>query len=501
VDKVASLLDRKLKQLVAAVSDPKPEEPIEVRVVILAGMGGGTGSGIVIDLANAARSRIEALGHRAVLEGVLVCTSLGNVSASPLSVANTYALLTELQYASEFGNRSSSESVQRCGVLESSRPPFDHVYCIPAKQRSGEGAEDAASSIAKQLYLAASDGAREALVLCRKTGTPRELNRVEPLLLRSFGSSTLSGPKQHRVELMAKRLLSALEQYWLTEAGISEWSRLTRREPEPALRPAAEGSTEESNVDKPTSPHSLAERLREEFTEQTSSRFAFEIVSRVIRQSTLRDAYRAGLQASNDPGKVAGIAARLISLIAARRNASADAQPQPGDDESMTKSILSTSNRVLIKLLDAIGGASAAASDANKLDQLIKQECVAIATEHLGQQSGDRAAGLSPDLEAGLRQALDNAGIDLLQCGHDRRTLVLVPRTNSESSLVRDVATIRGESAAVPADIDEAVLFCEGSGISSTAFQQSLQRVYPDIAEAASRFFTRIDINWRARST
>jgi hypothetical protein len=231
-----------------------------------------------------------------------------------------------------------------------------------------------------------------------------------------------------------------------------------------------------------------------------STRLAFEIASRVSRQAALRGAYRAGLQSSNDPSKVVAAASQVISSIMARQCASLpNDKASSSEDEAIIKSVVSASNRVLTKVVDEIDRLSANSSfDVAKLDQAIKLECTALAAEFLGRPSGGNVA-LSPDLEAGVRQTLDEANIDLLQCGHDRRTLVFVPRTDPECNLIRDLATVRPEIATIPASVDEAIVFCEGSGISSTAFLQGLERVYPDIAEAASRFFTRIDINWRAR--
>jgi hypothetical protein len=54
----------------------------------------------------------------------------------------------------------------------------------------------------------------------------------------------------------------------------------------------------------------------------------------------------------------------------------------------------------------------------------------------------------------------------------------------------------RPTAAVVSANVDEAVVFCEGSGISPLSLTRGFERVYPGIAEAARRLFTRIDIDW-----
>ncbi len=114
-------------------------------------MGGGTGGGMAIDLANLARSRMNSSGRRGAVECVMVCTCLGNAGTSPLSVANTYALLTELQFASVFGNQGSQAESSGIQPLESRYRPFDLVYCVPAKLRAKELVDDGLSLIARQL--------------------------------------------------------------------------------------------------------------------------------------------------------------------------------------------------------------------------------------------------------------------------------------------------------------------------------------------------------------
>jgi hypothetical protein len=295
VDKALSLIDRKVEGLAAIhTDDVDQQEPTEISVVLLLGMGGGTGGGMAIDLANAVRSRTQASGLRAQVQGVLICTCLGNTSASPFSVANTYALLTELQFVSVFGNQGPQGESSGLQQLESRNRPFDLVYCVTTKHGADQAVDDGLWSIAKQLSLASADGVRQMLQCCQQAATPKELGGSEPLLLRTFGSA-----------------------------------------PNPALQ--------------------------------------------------------------------------------------ADAQ-----------------------------------------------------------------------------QTLARADVDLLQCGYDRRTLIIVPSSAKTNEAIDALTKARPTAAIVSADVDESVVFCEGSGISPSSLARGFERVYPGIAEAAGRLFTRIDIDWTA---
>ena len=228
VDKVLTLIDQKLDQLAAITSGAANQEASEIRVVLLVGMGGGTGSGMVIDLANAVRSRLQATGRRGQVQGVLVCTCLENTNASPLSVANTYALLSELQFVSAFGNRSVHAESSSSQQLESAHRPFDLIYLTKALASANHSVDEGLASIASQLALASTDGACHILKLCQQTATPRELAQRDLLLFRTFIGAQLAGPRQKRINRLVKSLARAIEQQWLTNASPSDWRGLDR---------------------------------------------------------------------------------------------------------------------------------------------------------------------------------------------------------------------------------------------------------------------------------
>ena len=312
VDRAMSLIDRKLERLAAVYADePAPQEPPELRVVLVAGMGGGTGGGMAIDLANAVRSRAEALGRRAQVQGVFVCTCLGRARASPLSAANTYALLTELQFVSAFGNQSPLAETGRVTPWEAPTRPFDLVYCLTPQHRGDAPGDDELASLARQLSLAATAGVTQILQDCASTPTPRELAGTEALLLRTLGSAAVA-------EIIG--------------------------------RPAAD-----------------------------------------------------------------------------------------------------------------------AANDSQAINQ------------------------------ADVQQALDQANVDLLQCGYDRRTVLVVPPGKQPSEALDALTRARPTASVIFADVAEPIILCEGAGISPSSLALGLGRVFPGIAEAASRFFTRIDLDWSTR--
>ncbi len=334
LDKALSLIDRKLEQLATNYADDgNRQEPKELHVVLLAGMGGGTGGGMTIDLANAARSRVQAFGRQAQVQGVFVCTCMESVRTSPLSAANTYALLTELQFASEFGNQASSDESHGPTPLESPNRPFDLVYCLPIKHHADASVDDGFSSIAKQLSLASTEGIRQMLERCRRTPTPRELARNEPLLLRTLGTASLAGFNRNRLDRLATHLARTMTHLWLENACTSEWRRLDRAsdgESSAKISPPRNESAENATVAPGTSSIPTAQ-WRNRFGEHASTRFAYEVVSRMCRQSSLRGAYRTALLSSKNPVRFMEFASQALVLIGKQ------ATESPGLDDPLSE--------------------------------------------------------------------------------------------------------------------------------------------------------------------
>lgn len=312
VDKALSLIDHKLASLAnACPGEPDQQEAREVRIVLLVGTGGATGGGMVIDLANGARSRAQAMGLKARVHGTLICTCLGNTSASPLSVANSYALLAELQCVSAHGNQGVQGRSTQSAHFESPDRPFDLVYCLKAKRRAGDSVEDGLSLIAGQICLASTASVRPIVGSCWQKPTPKELVTKEPLTLRTFGSASIADSIEECIDTLPEE---------------------------------------------------------------------------------------------------AAITARIDPQYAAQK-------------------------------------------------------------------------------------ALDEADVDLLQCGYDRRTLIVAPPDSQPSDVVEALSKARPTAAIVSANVEQPVVFWEGSGISPSSLARGFEHVYPGIAQAARRLATRIDID------
>ena len=125
------------------------------RVFLVASISGGTGSGMVLDVAYAVRCVLAELGlSDEGLRGVLTHSVARAADARDLAIANAYALLTELRHYRH-------PSLSYPGAPECKIPPCDEggstfpdTYLVHLGQELSEDEFDASTdSLAEYLYL------------------------------------------------------------------------------------------------------------------------------------------------------------------------------------------------------------------------------------------------------------------------------------------------------------------------------------------------------------
>ena len=245
--RVLDLIDRKLQQLAARAGGTdaagKPRDS-KIKVVLLTGTGGGTGAGMVIDVANAAKSLAAARNLQVEVHGYFVCNCFGNNNSSPLLAANTYSLLTELNHATSYGNEHAGEKVVRTQIFESREGPFDCVYWVPARTRkTATNMVDALDMVARYLALERTPDARTVLRSCRASQTPREQLHGQSLTLKKLGYASLADQRCKFIDELAAELADAIKRHWLSPDTSADWERLVREEQLAASSPKLETAT------------------------------------------------------------------------------------------------------------------------------------------------------------------------------------------------------------------------------------------------------------------
>jgi serine/threonine protein kinase len=504
--RVLGLIDRKLQQLAQSAGSINvlgEARDASIKVVLLAGTGGGTGAGMVIDLGNAVKSLAAARKLQVEVHVCLVCTSFANNNSSPLVAANTYSLLTELNHVATRGNEGTGERMPRAESFESRQAPFDYVYWVPARTRvTGAQTVDVLDTLAKYLALDRTPEARAMLRSCRLSQTPRELSRGQSFTLKKMGYASLADQKRRLVCELAVDLAGAVKRHWLTRDTSADWEALVcdaqQAENVSMLATTSDGDAGSKPAVVPvndTSP--LA--LRGRFDEHMTLEFTSEVLRHIQRQLESRDDRGRPLISPRDAKLIADTARAVVESLTARARLVSFGSSQFADSTLLQNLVIAGSRRVLSHAVEAFELKQPERFlPKDTLDELIQSECQALLEENLALPGVATPLVELIELEVATAAVLKSATTDLIQCGYDRRTLLFVPHDDVQGATVESMRQARPLAAVVPAAVDDAIVVSEEAGISPRSLALGLERVFPGIADAGRRLHTRIDVEWQS---
>lgn len=503
--RVIGLIDRKLQQLATvagSTDDAGVARDTTIKVVILAGTGGGTGAGMLIDIANAARSLAANRNLQVEVHGFLVCTCFASNNSSPLVAANTYSLLTELNHATARGFESNREKTTQTKTFDSREAPFDFVYWVPMRARKADAhSVDALDTVASYLASEATPDARAVIRSCRLSSTPRERSRNRSLSLRALGYASLANQKHRSICELAVDLADAVKRHWLTKDTSADWERLVREEQQAANLPKLETATDSSagstSVIVPIN-DATPLALRGRFKEHLSLEFAGEVLRQIQCRLESRDERGRPLMIASEAKSIADTARDVVASLAVQVKQDVNGKSKITDSPVHQSLVAAVSRRLLsqrVQKFDTRQPDRFLPSDV--LDELIQIECQAVLEESLAQPGVASAITELIDFDKATAATLESATTDLLQCGHDRRTLVLVPQDEVQGVAAEKLRLARPLAAVAPAAVEDATVVVEQTGISPQSLARGLARVFPGIADAARRLHTRIDVEWQ----
>lgn len=501
--RVLGLIEQKLEKLgtlAGGTNDAGQPRDSTIKVVLLAGTGGGTGAGMAIDLANAVKAVASNLNLQVEMHGFMVCTCFATSNSSPLVAANTYSLLKELSHAATLGNEGSGDKSLRSESFEARQAPFDHVYWVPARARAAAVQPvDLLDTLAKYLALDWTPEARAALRSCRSSRTPRD-HSEQSFKLRKLGYTSLADQKRSFVGQIAVGLAEAVKHYWLTNDTSANWERLVR-EAEQAASEAKLAPASDENPDAPRAVVPVNEAaplaLRGRFKDHKSLEFASEVLRQVQRQLESRDERGRPLLIARDAKLIADTASCSAAAFKASAEGKMEHSP-PFADTAMIQSLIATASRLVIsRAVDSFDPTQPERFlPADSIDDILQGECRTLLEESLTRPDSAASIEALIDMESAAAAMLDGATTDLLQCGYDRRTLLFAPQDDEPGSVVAKLQTSRPLATVIPATAGGVIVVSEESGLSPRSLAYQLERVLPGIAEAARRLHTRIDVEW-----
>lgn len=441
---VLTALQKRLHMLVE--SGQETENPQRaLRVVVLAGMSGGTGSGTVIDIAQAVRAICGQHGQEVTVHGILGCT-YHHDSNDSLSAANMYALLTELNHAQREGNCGENPPPGPAALYELPQRPFDELYTVTIPYRGGQTDADLTlHSVADYLLLNALGTIRPAVSAVR-TATCAD---VEKGLLRTFSCVNIGQLAGAFSANYKQEMLKAIVECW--------------------LKPASGTGDPDARY----------------FQTQANSQFARAVLAHfpevIVDAGEPIDEDALDERRARRSAKIKCLAKAFLQYLDSVQLQPADGQSTSNDAAIAT--VCSRTTRDVCQLIE----------HANVADQELAHKIAELVVRHQLDMAGT-SNGVSDQELANTALALASTGP--LDCGYQRRTMYFVEPGQNNTVLGQSLRDGCPTLATLAAPSDQIYLVREGSGLHPLHLVARLAELYPDIDEAGGRLHSRDDIKW-----
>jgi hypothetical protein len=239
--------------------------------------------------------------------------------------------------------------------------------------------------------------------------------------------------------------------------------------------------------------------LRGRFKEQMSLVFASEVLAAIARQLEGRDDNGRPLLLPREAKPIVDAARAAVTALAAGKSSEAGGDGARFAGSPVLRPLIAAgSQRVLGQAIDAFDPKEPDRFlPVDSIDERLQMESEALLEESFAQPELAVALMELIELDEALAHAIEQATTDLLQCGCERRTILVVPKDKILGAAAETIRAARPLAAIVAADVDDVLVVSEETGISPRSFALGLERVFPGIAEAAGRLFTRTDVEWK----
>jgi hypothetical protein len=285
------------------------------RVYVVAGLGGGTGSGMFLDVAYAARHVLRQLGYGSaeVVGLLLLPQARGSDLPPPAALANTCAALTELNHFASGQEHFAAAYPDVGETISSQDPPFHRCLLLPLPP-AGTSPRELAGRAGDFLYRDLTTPVGRAADGARATRVPP----ARRMPLQTFGAYWFAVPHRLLLQRVAHRLCRRLVLHW-------------RGQDEDALAKGIKDFIAGELGRRQLSPELLAGRL-EQACARHRGQAAGEAFDNVLRQ-------RAGEGPAALRGRAATVTHILADLDALLVGGPADDKQVSGPGQSLGKTL------------------------------------------------------------------------------------------------------------------------------------------------------------------
>jgi eukaryotic-like serine/threonine-protein kinase len=186
------------------------------RIFIVCGLGGGSGSGMFIDLAYVVRETLKEIGHtQAEVVGLFLVPPAKEAASPKVARANAFAALTELNHFSTPGNAFRAQYVEREAPVQSTVAPFSRVVLLPfpdGNDPTSKATLPLAEFLDRFLLTPLGRAADTRRSECREHSQNDNLPAFH-----SFGMFRLSWPRRAALHRAAQRYCRHVVQAWTSK--------------------------------------------------------------------------------------------------------------------------------------------------------------------------------------------------------------------------------------------------------------------------------------------
>jgi len=379
--------------------------------------------------------------------------------------------------------------------------PFDCVYWVSTSTKTADShSVDGPDVASKYLALETVPEARAAFRTCRTAPPSNEKLRSLVLNLKKIGYASLADHKRGFISPIATELADAVKALWLTPDTSADWEKLVREEQlstsVPKLEPKPDDETNGLPAVKPVN-EATSLALRGRLKEYMSLEFASEVVRQIRGQLQSRDDCGRPLIQAREAKLIADAARTAFSALAVQMQQGLQTS-RFAELPTLLPLVAVASQRVLSYQIQKFDYRQPERFlSAESADDFIQAECRTLLEESLANPQLAGAISALIEVETTTDSLLEEASVDPLQYGSERRTLLFAPPHDDQISTVQQLQSARPLAVVIPAPIDDLVVIQEDAGISPQSLAVCFERLFPGVAEAARRMHTRTDVNWQ----
>lgn len=185
------------------------------RIVIVAGLGGGTGSGMFLDAAYAARHKLKQMGYADPdVTGVFLLPAVERGAKGP-GIANAYTALRELNHFSQPETVFDANYEERDGHVNDASPPFSRLFVLPLPPAPRQGVTETVQDVtSKAATFLVSDLLSPLGRVSDESRPPLSQSGSNELTVRTFGQAAYVWPRQALLSRAARWLGSSVLLRW-----------------------------------------------------------------------------------------------------------------------------------------------------------------------------------------------------------------------------------------------------------------------------------------------